>query len=79
MYCGLFRKKMSPVVETHTQFYLANNEKKQKNFLFKSVAEHLYHRERIWFSSTLSCIKEEEEITKPPAYQVINRCLSPLP
>ncbi len=39
----------------------------------------VYHRERIWFSSTLSCIKEEEEITKPPAYQVINRCLSPLP
>ncbi len=40
---------------------------------------YLYHRERIWFSSTLSCIKEEEEITKPPAHQVINRCLSPLP
>ncbi len=26
----------------------------------------VYHRERIWFSSTLSCIKEKEEITKPP-------------
>jgi hypothetical protein len=26
----------------------------------------LYHRERIYFLSTLSCIKEEEEITKPP-------------
>jgi hypothetical protein len=33
----------------------------------------LYHRERIWFSSTLSCIKEKEEITKTP------RGLSPLP
>jgi hypothetical protein len=43
------------------------------------VAEYkLYHRERIWLSSTLSCIKEEEEIAKPPAYQVINRCLSPV-
>ena len=26
----------------------------------------VYHRERIWFSSTLSCIKEKEEITKTP-------------
>ncbi len=26
----------------------------------------VYHRERIYFSSTPSCIKEEEEITKPP-------------
>jgi hypothetical protein len=26
----------------------------------------LYRRERIYFSSTLSCIKEEEEITQPP-------------
>jgi hypothetical protein len=33
----------------------------------------VYHRERIWFSSTLSCIKEKEEITKTP------RGLSPLP
>ncbi len=26
----------------------------------------VYHRERIYFSSTPSCMKEEEEITKPP-------------
>jgi hypothetical protein len=30
------------------------------------ASEGLYHRERILETSTLSCNKEEEEITKPP-------------
>jgi len=30
------------------------------------IDDHMYHRERILETSTLSCNEEEEEITKPP-------------
>jgi hypothetical protein len=41
-------------------------EKPLQNLACHWSALSLYHRERIWFSSTLSCIKEKEEITKTP-------------
>ncbi len=37
-----------------------------KIFCFMVQEKHLYHRERILETSTLSCNEEEEEITKPP-------------
>jgi hypothetical protein len=42
----------------------------QKKLFYKAGSlfflRKLYHRERIYFSSTLSGIKKEEKITKPP-------------
>ncbi len=42
------------------------NKKNNHATVVKKCFTHLYHRERILETSTLSCNEEEEEITKPP-------------
>ncbi len=48
------------------QKQLMLKERKSDDHEEKKVIPKVYHRERIWKSSTLSCNEEKEEITKPP-------------